>query len=52
MIVLAAALVFHFTLHRWAVRPNVQPILGKLAAVTSLVLWSAVVAGGRMIAFI
>src|SRR5437763_16244153 len=52
MVCLALALLMHFTLHRRAVRPGVRPIAAKLAAATSLLLWSAVVAGGRMIAFI
>jgi hypothetical protein len=52
MVCLMLALLFHFTLHRRAARPDVRPIAAKLAAVTSLLLWSAVVAGGRMIAFI
>jgi hypothetical protein len=52
MACLTLALLFHFTLHRRAVRPNAPPLLAKFAAATSLVLWSAVVAGGRMIAFI
>jgi hypothetical protein len=49
---LTAALLFHFTLHRRATREGVSPILAKLAAATSLLLWTGVVAGGRMIAFI
>jgi hypothetical protein len=52
MACLALALLFHFTLHRRAVRPDAPPFLAKFAAATSLLLWSAVVAGGRMIAFI
>jgi len=52
MACLAVALLFHFTVHRWAVRPGAAVVFGKIAAVISLVLWSAVVAGGRMIAFI
>jgi hypothetical protein len=52
MVCLMLALLFHFTLHRRAARPDVRPIAAKLAAVTSLLLWTAVVAGGRMIAFI
>lgn len=52
MVCLMLALLFHFTLHRRAVRPNVPPIAAKLAAATSLLLWTAVVGGGRMIAFI
>ena len=52
MICLMLALVFHFTLHRRAVRPNVPQVAAKLAAAISLLLWTAVVAGGRMIAFV
>jgi len=52
MACLMLALLFHFTVHRRAVRPDVPPIAAKLAAATSLLLWTAVVAGGRMIAFV
>ena len=52
MVCLALALLMHFTLHRRAVQPDVHPIAAKLAAAASLLLWTAVVAGGRMIAFI
>ena len=52
MACLMLALLFHYTLHRRAVRPDVSPIAAKLAAATSLLLWTAVVGGGRMIAFI
>lgn len=52
MVCLTLALLFHFTVHRMAVRPAAPPIFAKLSAAASLLLWSAVVAGGRMIAFI
>jgi hypothetical protein len=52
MVCLMLALLFHFTLHRRAVRPDAPPLSAKLAGAISLVLWSAVVAGGRMIAFV
>jgi hypothetical protein len=52
MICLALALLFHFTVRRKASRPGSSPLLGKLAGGVSLVLWIAVVAGGRMIAFV
>jgi hypothetical protein len=52
MVSLMLALLFQFTLHRRAVHPDAPPIAAKLAAATSLLLWTAVVAGGRMIAFI
>jgi len=52
MVCLTLALLMHFTLRRRAVQPDAPPIAAKLAATTSLLLWAAVVAGGRMIAFI
>jgi len=52
MISLTVALLFHVTLHRRAVRSGTSPLLAKLAGGTSLALWIAVVAGGRMIAFV
>jgi len=52
MTCLTLALLFHFTIHRRAVRADAPALAAKLAAAVSLVLWSAVVAGGRMIAFV
>ena len=52
MICLAAALLFHFTVHRRATGPQVPPMAAKLAGCLSLALWIALVAGGRMIAFV
>jgi len=52
MLCLTAALIFHFTVHRWAVRPGASEGVGKMAGILSLLLWTGVVAGGRMIAFI
>jgi hypothetical protein len=52
MVVLLAALLFHFTIHRKAARSEVPPLAAKFAGGLSLVLWTAVVAGGRMIAFV
>jgi hypothetical protein len=49
---LLLAILYHFTIHRIAIKPNVAPAIGKLAAVVSLALWTAVLAGGRMIAFV
>jgi hypothetical protein len=55
---LLLALVTHFTIHRRATTPDRVSdatwgaTLGeKLAACLSLILWTAVVAGGRAIAF-
>ncbi len=52
MVCLMLALLFHFTLHRRAVRSDVPPFAAKLAGAMSLLLWTSVVAGGRFIAFI
>jgi hypothetical protein len=52
MTCLMVALLFHFTIHRRAVRADAPPLLAKLAGALSLLLWTAVVAGGRMIAFV
>lgn len=52
MICLMLALVFHFTIHRLAVRPGASAVAARLAGAMSLLLWTGVVAGGRMIAFI
>lgn len=51
---LAAATVFTFTVRRMVVRADetrVRPIVHKLVALVSLVLWSGVGAGGRWIGF-
>jgi hypothetical protein len=52
MTCLTLALLFHFTLRRQAIRSGVPPVAARLAAAASLVLWTAVVFGGRMIAFV
>ena len=52
MACLTLALLFHFTLHRRAVRADITPMAAKMAAGVSLLLWSAVVFGGRFIAFV
>jgi hypothetical protein len=52
MTCLFVALLFHFTLHRKATGLAVSPVAARLAGALSLVLWTAVVAGGRMIAFV
>ncbi len=52
MVVLFLALLFHFTIHRKATRSGVLPLAAKFAGGMSLLLWTAVVAGGRMIAFV
>ena len=52
MTCLMLALLYHFTIHRRATRTGVSPIAARLAGGLSLLLWTAVVAGGRMIAFV
>ena len=52
MSLLLLALVTHFTVHRYvtADRPS-GAALGRVAACLSLLLWTGVIVGGRMIAF-
>jgi len=52
MVCLLAALLFHFTIHRKVARSQAPPLAAKLVGGLSLVLWTAVIAGGRMIAFV
>jgi hypothetical protein len=52
MIFLAPAMVFTFTIWRkLAMAQDVKPMWSKLAAVTSVLLWSVVGAAGRWIGF-
>jgi hypothetical protein len=52
MLFLAIAIVYNFTVHRWAAGSGTSSVAGKLVAFFSLLLWTAVVAAGRMIAFV
>jgi hypothetical protein len=52
MTCLTAALIFHFTLHRWVLKSGRSAVAAKFVAAFSLLLWSSVLAGGRFIAFI
>lgn len=52
MVCLLLAFLFHFTVHRRATRSGTLPLAAKFAGALSLLLWTAVVAGGRMIAFV
>lgn len=52
MICLAAALVFNFTVHNYVARRGDLPGLARVAACVSLLLWTAVLGAGRMIAFV
>ena len=52
MVCLALALLFHFTIHQRAVRRGAPAVLAKLSGALSLLLWTGVVAAGRMIAFV
>ncbi len=51
MVALLTAILYHYTLHRWAVFREPAPAVGKLVAVFSIALWVSVVAGGLFIAF-
>ncbi len=48
---LLTAILYHYTLHRWAALREPAPAIGKMVAVVSLALWVSVVAGGLFIAF-
>lgn len=53
MYVLAAALIYNFTIHRKvASMPNPPPALSKSIAAVSLLLWTAVVFGGIFTGFL
>ncbi|HTT64549.1 MAG TPA: DUF6644 family protein [Bryobacteraceae bacterium] len=52
MVCLLLALIFHFTIHRKVTRSQVHPLAARFVGGLSLALWTAVVAGGRMIAFV
>jgi hypothetical protein len=52
MVIMAAALVFHFTVHRKAVSTEVPPAWGGLAGALSLILWFGTGAAGRAIGFV
>jgi Family of unknown function (DUF6644) len=54
MAFLFAAIIYHFTLYRKAIRNDTDstPMLGRFAAALSLVLWFAVGVAGRAIGFV
>ena len=53
MAFLFSAIIFHFTIHRYIVnREQFNPVLGKLAAAVSVLLWLGVGVGGRAIGFL
>ena len=52
MVCLLLALVFYFTLHRHATRSTTPSLLANLAGAVSLALWTWLMAGRRMIAFV
>jgi len=51
MVALLVAILYNYTIHRWAVLREPAPAVGKLVSVVSLMLWVSVVAGGLFIAF-
>lgn len=52
MVFFAAALIFHYTVHRKAVSSNTPPSNGRLIASVSLVLWVGVIFSGIFIGFL
>jgi len=51
MVALLVAILYNYTVHRWAALREPEPAVGKLVSVVSLMLWVSVVAGGLFIAF-
>jgi len=51
MVLVVLAIVFHYTIHRKAVRAGAPPGQAKLVACISLALWVGVIAGGIFIGF-
>jgi hypothetical protein len=53
MYILAAALIYNFTVHRKVAKTeNPPPVLSKLVAIVSLLLWVSVVFGGIFTGFL
>ena len=55
MYVLLAAIIFTFTVRRGVTRADearVPPVLRKVVALVSIVLWMSVAAGGRLIMYL
>jgi hypothetical protein len=55
MYVLLAAVIFTFTVRRQITRADdtrVNPVLGKVVGLVSIVLWMSVAAGGRLIMYL
>jgi|SRR5215469_12502864 hypothetical protein len=52
MTVLAAAIIFNYTVHRWAVKSDVSGLTGRLVGAVSLLLWIATPFGGIFTAFV
>lgn len=51
MVALLLAILYNYTVHRWAALREPEPAAGKVVSVVSLALWISVVAGGLFIAF-
>ena len=52
MVVLAAAILFHYTAHRKTASAGGSPLRAKAVACVSLALWASVIFGGIFIAFV
>jgi uncharacterized membrane protein len=52
IILLTLALLYHYTVHKRALRAEEPPAWGKLAGALSLLLWFGVGAAGRAIGFV
>jgi hypothetical protein len=52
MYCILAAIIFHYAVLRPVVRAGPSPVVGKLVAIVSLLLWAGTVFGGLFIAFV
>ena|SRR5215471_640746 len=50
--VLVTAIIFNYTIHRWAVKSDASGLVGRLVGVISLLLWIATPFGGIFTAFV
>ena len=52
MVLLAAAIAFHYTIRRKVLRGDFSPPLGKLVACVSIALWAGIIFSAIFIAFV
>ena len=52
MVLLLAAILYHYTIHRKVALSDPSPAIGVPVGIVSLALWVSVIAGGLFIAFV